>query len=303
MSRCRPGRRGTPSFHLVPAVKKLLIQLDTSTHPSVFDRVVGYDGGADDVMSYGGVTPEVVRDLVHGAIFTRGPKDLHHTAIFIGGTDMAAGERLLKAVRKAFFGPFTVSVMLDSNGSNTTAVAAVTRLLQTAGAGGRAVVTAGTGPVGLRAAGLLAKAGVDVTLTSRRAVDPAIVEGLQQRFGGHVSHTVMADSASAASVLEGATMLLHTGPAGVGLVPKSAWAGRSGLLAAADLNAVPPLGIEGIDVTDNAVQRDGVTVFGALGVGGLKMKIHKACIARLFERNDQVLDAETIAEVANGLSK
>jgi len=284
-------------------MRKLLLQLDTSPHPSVFDRVVAYDGGADDVMSYGGVTPETVRDLVHGAIFTRGPKDLHNTAIFIGGTDMSAGERLLKAVRKAFFGPFTVSVMLDSNGSNTTAVAAVTRLLNTAGSSGRAVVTAGTGPVGLRAAGLLAKAGVDVTFTSRRAIDPSIVEGLQQRFGGRVSHAVMPDSASADSVLDGATMLLNTGPAGVNLVPKSAWAGRRGLLAAADLNAVPPLGIEGIDVTDNAVQRDGVTVFGALGVGGLKMKIHKACIARLFERNDQVLDAETISEVASELSK
>lgn len=283
-------------------MRKLLLQLDTSPHPSVFDRVVAYDGGADEVMSYGGVTPETVRDLVHGAIFTRGPKDLHNTAIFIGGTDMGAGERLLKAVRKAFFAPFTVSVMLDSNGSNTTAVAAVTRLLNTAGSGGRAVVTAGTGPVGLRAAGLLAKAGVDVTFTSRRAIDPSIVEGLQQRFGGRISHAVMADSASAASVLEGATMLLNTGPAGVSLVPKSVWGGRRGLLAAADLNAVPPLGIEGIDVTDNAVQRDGVTVFGALGVGGLKMKIHKACIARLFERNDQVLDAETISEVAAGLS-
>ena len=68
------------------------------------------------------------------------------------------------------------------------------------------------------------------------------------------------------------------------------------------LNAVPPLGIEGIEVTDDGVERDGVTVFGALGVGGLKMKIHKACIARLFERNDLVLDAETIADVARELS-
>ena len=263
--------------------------------------MVGYDGGADEVMSYGSVTPEAVRDLVHGAIFTRGPKDLHNTAVFIGGTDMAAGERLLKAVRKAFFGPFTVSVMLDSNGSNTTAVAAVARLLKTAGAVGRGVVTAGTGPVGLRAAGLLARAGVDVTITSRRAVDPAVVDGIQQRFGGRVAHAVMTDSATAASVLEGATMLLNTGPAGVTLVSKSAWAGRAGLKGAADLNAVPPLGIEGIEVTDNAVEREGVTVFGALGVGGLKMKIHKACIARLFERNDLILDAETIAEVAKEL--
>jgi methylenetetrahydrofolate/methylenetetrahydromethanopterin dehydrogenase (NADP+) len=282
-------------------MRKVLLQLDTSPHPSVFDRVVAYDGGADAVMSYGGVTPEAVRDLVHGAIFTRGPKDLHNTAIFIGGTDMAAGERLLKAVRKAFFGPFSVSVMLDSNGSNTTAVAAVARLLKTAGASGKGVVTAGTGPVGLRAAGLLAKTGVDVTITSRRAVDPGVVDGIQQRFGGRVAHAVMTDSTTAASVLDGATMLLNTGPAGVTLVPKSAWAGRAGLKAAADLNAVPPLGIEGIEVTDNAVEREGVTVFGALGVGGLKMKIHKACIARLFERNDLILDAETIAEVATEL--
>ena len=112
----------------VSAVQKLLLQLDTSPHPSVFDRVVAFDGGADEVMSYGGVTEDAVRDLVHGAIFTRGPKDLHNTAIFIGGTDMAAGERLLAAVKKAFFGPMRVSVMLDSNGSNTTAVAAVARI-------------------------------------------------------------------------------------------------------------------------------------------------------------------------------
>src|SRR5262245_37214038 len=200
-------------------------------------------------MSYGGVTPEAVRDLVHGAIFTRGPKDLHNTAIFIGGTDMVAGERLLKAVRKAFFGPFTVSVMLDSNGSNTTAVAAVARLLRAAGSSGRAVVTAGTGPVGLRAAGLLAKAGIDVTLTSGRAVGRAVARGVTQRFGGSVSHAATADTSAAAAILEGAAMVLNTGPAGVNLVPKSAWAGRAGLKAAADLNAVPPFGIEGIEVT------------------------------------------------------
>ena len=285
-------------------MRNLLLQLDTSPHPSVFDRVVAYDGGADEVMSYGGITPDAVRDLVHGAIFTRGPKDLHRTAVFIGGTDMAAGEALLKAVRKTFFGPFSVSVMLDSNGSNTTAVAAVARLLQVTGgaAGQRAFVTAGTGPVGLRAAGLLAKAGADVTITSRRGADAATMDAIRQRFGGTVRDVVLADSTEAAAALEGATLLLHAGPAGVRLVPREAWAGRAGLRAVADLNAVPPLGIEGVEVTDNAVERDGVTAFGALGVGSLKMKIHKACIARLFETNDLVLDAETIAEVARDVA-
>ncbi len=284
-------------------MRTLLLQLDTSVHPSVFDRVVAFDGGAEEVMSYGGVTEDAIRDLVHGAIFTRGPKDLRHTAIFIGGTDMAAGERLLAAVQKAFFGPMRVSVMLDSNGSNTTAVAAVSKLQRGAGTldGRRAVVTAGTGPVGVRAAGLLAMSGAQVTITSRRQADAALVEGIGRRFGGTVRSAVMSDASQAASVLEGAELLLNAGPAGVQLVPLSAWTGGA-LRTAADINAVPPSGIEGIDVRDDGVEREGAVVFGALGVGGLKMKIHKACIARLFERNDLVLDAETIAEVARDLS-
>jgi len=285
-------------------VRKLLLQLDSSPHPSVFDRVVALDAGADEVMSYGGVVEEAVRDLVHGAIFTRGPKDLHHTAIFIGGTDMAAGERLLAAARKAFFGPMRVSVMLDSNGSNTTAVAAVAKLLQAAGPGSdvqgrRVVITAGTGPVGVRAAGLFAKAGADVVLTSRRPDQSAeVVDGLRQRFGDSVRAVKMSDGSQAAAVIEGAQLVLNAGGAGICLVPRDAWAGRAGLRAVADLNAVPPPGVEGIEVNDDGVEREGVTAFGALGVGRLKMKIHKACIARLFERNDLVLDAETIAEVA-----
>jgi len=285
-------------------VRSLLLQLDSSPHPSVFDRVVALDAGADEVMSYGGVTEDAVRDLVHGAIFTRGPKDLHNTAIFIGGTDMAAGERLLAAVRAAFFGPMRVSIMLDSNGSNTTAVAAVAKLQQAAGAltGRRAVVTAGTGPVGMRAAALLAKGGADVVVTSRRAEGAfGAADAIRHRFGAAVRAIAMPEAAFAASVLEGVELLLNAGGAGISLVPRAAWAGRAGLRAAADVNAVPPPGIEGIEVTDNGADRHGVTVFGALGVGSLKMKIHKACLARLFERNDLVLDAETIADVATSL--
>jgi threonine dehydrogenase-like Zn-dependent dehydrogenase len=284
-------------------VRKLLVQLDSSPHPSVFDGVVAYDGGADEVMSYGGVTEESVRDLVHGAIFTRGPKDLHNTAIFIGGTDMSVGERMLARVKKAFFGPLRVSVMLDSNGSNTTAVAAVARIQQAAGnvEGKRVVVLAGSGPVGIRAAGLLAKAGALVTVTTRRAADGSLSARIQQRFGVAVREVTVADASGAAAALEGAEIFLSAGPAGVCLVPRDAWMGRAGVKVAVDVNAVPPLGVDGIDVTDNATDRGGVTAFGALGVGNLKMKIHKACIAKLFEKNDQVLDAETIAEIAGSM--
>jgi hypothetical protein len=284
-------------------VRKLLLHLDTSPQPSVFDRIVAYDAGADEVMSYGGVTADTVRDLVHGAMFTRGPKDLHHTAVFIGGVDMAAGEQLLAKVQKTFFGPLRVSVMLDPNGSNTTAVAAVSKVMQLVGdvRGYRAVVTAATGPVGLRVAGLLARAGARVAATSRQSHGGTLAQRIRQRFGGSVDEVTMADGSQAAAVLEGTQLLVSAGAAGVQLVPRDAWMGR-GLRAAADLNAVPPAGIEGIEAQDNGVDCSGTTTFGAIGVGNLKMKIHKACIARLFEQNDLVLDVETIAEIGRALT-
>ena len=113
----------------------------------------------------------------------------------------------------------------------------------------------------------------------------------------------MADASGAAKALEGAEVLLNAGAASVCMVPKDAWMGRPGLRAAADINAVPPLGIEGIEVMDNGADRGGVATFGELGVGNLKMKIHKACLARLFEKNDQVLDVETISDIAVELLK
>jgi hypothetical protein len=136
--------------------KKLLFLLDTDPVPSVFDTVVGYDGGADHVIGYGGVTPENAGALVDGAIYTRGPKEKQYTALFVGGGSMVAGEALFKAVKKRFFANFRVSVMLDSNGSNTTAAAGVALLAKAKPlAGKKAIVLAGTGPVGMRAAAML----------------------------------------------------------------------------------------------------------------------------------------------------
>src|SRR2546426_663889 len=170
-------------------MRKLLLQLDSSRLPSVFDRVVAYDGGADEVMSYGSVVESDVRDLIHGCIFTRGPKDLKNTAVFVGGADIAVGEQLLAAATKAMFKPFTVSAMLDSNGSNTTAVAAVAKMVKAVGdvRGKRVLIVAGTGPVGIRAAGLFAKAGADVCITSRKAdAGERARELVLRRFGGAV---------------------------------------------------------------------------------------------------------------------
>jgi hypothetical protein len=285
-------------------MRKLLLQLDSSRLPSVFDQVVAYDAGAEVVMSYGGVTEGDVRDLIHGCIFTRGPKDLHNSAVWIGGNNMSAGEQLLAMAQDALFAPFSVSIMLDSNGSNTTAVAAVVKTEETVGdlTGKKVLILAGTGPVGQRAAGLLARDGADVTITSRK---PEQGEKARQfisaRFNVQVEAVTLNDPSKLPELLQDAEVLLNSGPAGVQMVPQSAWERARNLQIAVDLNAVPPLGIEGIDVNDAGEKRNGVVVFGAFGVGNFKTKLHKACVARLFTRNDLVLDAEAIAEIAREL--
>src|SRR5438477_459826 len=224
-------------------MRRLLLQLDSSRLPSEFDRVVAYDGGADEVMSYGGITEADFRDLIHGCIFTRGTKDLKNSAVFVGGADIAAGEQLLAAATKAMFKPFTVSAMLDSNGSNTTAVAAVAKMLQAAGdvRGKRVLVVAGTGPVGIRAAGLFARAGAEVIITSRKAEAGERARDLvAKRFGGTVRAVTMPDAAEAVRACKDAELVLNAGPAGVMLVPKQAWANRPRLKVIADVNAFPP---------------------------------------------------------------
>ncbi len=283
-------------------MRKLLLQLDADPLPSAFDRIVAYDAGADEVLSYGGVSEADVRGLVHGAIFTRGAKDLKNTALFIGGSSMARGELLLHEAKESFFGPFRVSILFDPNGSNTTAAAAVVKLVRTAGGdvrGRRALVLAGTGPVGTRAAGLLLRLGAEVRITSRNAAHGAAAAlQIGARFKGTVAHVTMAGSAEARGLVAWAELVLAAGPAGVQLLARDTWAGQSGLKAVADVNAVPPLGIEGIEATDDGTPREGIPAFGALGIGGLKMKAHKAAIARLFEQNDLVLDAEEIYDLA-----
>ena len=285
-------------------MRKLLLQLDSSRLPSVFDQVVAYDAGADVVMSYGGVAEADVRDLIHGCLFTRGPKDLHNTAVWIGGSNMAAGEQLLAVAVDTMFPPFRVSIMLDSNGSNTTAVAAVVKIEQTLGdlKGKKAVVLGGTGPVGQRVAGLLAKDGALVTLSSRRAEQAERArQFVNARFNVRIDCATYADPSQLAQILDGATILLNAGAAGIQMVSRTGWTKHKTLKVAVDLNAVPPLGIEAVELNDAGVVRDGVTTFGAFGVGNFKTKLHKECIVRLFARNDLVLDAEVIADVAREL--
>ncbi len=286
--------------------RKILLQLDSDPHPSVFDRVVAIDAGVDELFSYGNVQPEQVAGLVHGAIFTRGPKDLKRTAIFIGGSNVETGEILLAKAVAAMLPAFglRVSVLLDANGANTTAAAAVRVAAKHLSlACTKAIVLGGTGPVGQRVALLLARQGAEVRLASRqlpraKAACDAILRKVPE---AKLEPVAITGESELGPALDGRTLAIAAGAAGVVLLPKSARLACSTLQLVIDLNAVPPLGIEGVEVTDSGTQRDNVLAYGAIGVGSTKMKLHRAAVARLFESNDQVMDAEEVYALGEAL--
>ena len=282
---------------------KILVQLDSDPQPSVFDAVVAVDAGVDHLFQHGGVAIEQVRGLVHGAMFTRGPKDLHNSAVFVGGSDVAQGEAMLKAVTDSFFGPVRVSVMMDANGSNTTAAAAVVaagRHLDLAKT--NALVLGATGPVGQRVVRLLGRTGAAVKAASRSlARSNSVVQALSEVTpDANLSAIEVGSEEQLVGALDGVELVIAAGAAGVQLLPESART-TSQIKVAIDLNAVPPEGIGGVNVMDTAKEVDGQIVYGAIGVGGTKMKIHKAAIRQIFSTNDCILDAEEIFEIGLNL--
>ncbi len=282
--------------------RRVLIQLDGDSQPSTFDAVVAVDAGVDVLLRHGGVTPESVVPLVHGAMFTRGGPDLAHTAIFVGGSDVSAAEAIAASVRRTFFGPIRVGVLVDPSGANTTAAAAVISAFRhlTASSAIQAVVLGGTGPVGQRVARLLARKGLRVTIASR-SLDraEAVATRIREQVpGAHVaaveSHSTLLPGSPLAGVLAGADVVIAAGAARASLLDEAGRAMLTNARVLIDLNAVPPAGIHGIMAGDKG-RVDGQTVcYGALGVGGTKMKIHKAAIERIFTDPQTHLDAEEL---------
>jgi methylenetetrahydrofolate/methylenetetrahydromethanopterin dehydrogenase (NADP+) len=288
-------------------VKKVLLQLDTDEHPSPFDAIVAHDAGVDVLLSYANVKPEAVRDLVQGAFFTRGPDDLKNTAVWVGGRYVGAGEEILAEVQRAYFGPFQVSVMLDCNGCNTTAATTIARIAKARSLEGSHAAVLGLGSVGLRSAVLLQQEGCEVTV----AALPSDLFGddrpyrrprgltAAQELGLDVREP--SDRSELEAMLDGAEIVLCAGPAGVQVLRREFWTRHPTIELLADYNATEPLGIEGTEATDDLADDDGKLVLGALAIGGPKMKVHKACVRRLFESNDRVFDTEAVYEVAKEL--
>ncbi|MDZ4850506.1 MAG: NAD(P)-dependent methylenetetrahydromethanopterin dehydrogenase [Pirellulaceae bacterium] len=284
---------------------RILIQLDTDVHPSVFDGVVAVDAGIEHLFQYGNVKPESVRALIHGAMFTRGPGDLHRTAVFVGGSDVEVGRNVAEAARLACFDPFRVSIMHDSNGCNSTAAAAVLcagKHLEFRNSS--SLVLAGTGAVGQAVCRLIAAQGGKVVLASRklqRAVECCanlIRLGVPSELLRPLSTD---DSKALQSVLASVDSVFGCGAAGAELLTSEQLGQANQLRTAVDLNAVPPAGIPGIQITDQAVHRKSRIDYGALGVGGLKMKIHKSAIRELFTANHHFLDAQRMMEIGQNI--
>ena len=286
-------------------MKKLLLHLDTDPIPSAFDQAVAYDSNVDNVIAYGGITRDNVTPHVHGMIFTRGGKNLKNSAIFIGGSNVPASEMVGNAVKKAFFGPVKVSVMLDPNGSNTTAAAIALKVMSDYDITGKKVVIIGSGPVGQRSALFLLKEGAaEVVITSRDITrSKAIVHQMKEAYGIDVTPGQARSDESVAALLKDAHVAIAAGPAGVCVIPDIAWKNSDSLEVIADVNAVPPQGVEGLEVMDNGTEKQGIRFYGAIAIGNFKMKVHRGAIESLYESNDQFLDETTIYDIACKVDK
>jgi hypothetical protein len=295
-------------------IKNLLLQFDTDHWASSFDAVVAADAGADWLLPYPNMRPEQVTGLVHGAMFTRSPSKLKHTAIFVGGSDVAIAEQIYRQVLSTFFGPVRVSVVMDANGCNTTSVAAVNCGLEgyrqacgelsAAERQPSAWVLGGTGPVGQRIATLLALRGLPVTVHSRSLEKAA---SICARLGQEVPDATITPSdatqAELAKVLPAQALIFNAGAAGVQSLEDatvSALANSPGVLV--DLNAVPPAGIARVGVQDQGRAEGQRLVYGALAVGASKMTLHRAVIRACFERNDRHFNLREIAALSQELT-
>lgn len=281
-------------------MKKLLLHLDTDPVASAFDQAVAYDAGVDNIIAYGDVTRDNVTPHVHGMIFTRGGKNLKNSAIFIGGSNVAASELVGRSVKKAFFGPVRVSVMLDPNGSNTTAAAIVRKVMTNYDITGKNVVILGAGPVGQRAALYLLKEGAaQVSIASRSFERTKVITNqMKQAYGVDVIPAESRSDESAKALLKDAHVAIACGPAGVCVASKSAWSASDNLEVVADVNAVSPLGVETIGIMDDGDEKEGIRFYGAIAIGNFKMKVHRGAVTSLFDSNDQFLDETTIYDIA-----
>ena len=267
---------------------------------SPFDVNMAADAGYQLVVPYCEVGLDAVAGLTQDAIFSRGPKGVARTGIFIGGRSATVAADMLDKARDSMVKPFVVSLMADPSGAYSTAAAMVAcvdaALKKRHGhglQGQRVVVLGGTGPVGRVAGVLAAQSGADVRLSSREGTEAAEAAAQEtgKRFGVSL-HGVSGGGHEAvrASIAE-ADVILGCAAAGVQVVSAEDLAFAKRLKVAADVNAVPPEGIAGVGVMDDSVPLAGSSAvgIGALAIGNVKYQTQHRLLVQMLNADKPVV--------------
>jgi methylene-tetrahydromethanopterin dehydrogenase len=267
---------------------------------SPFDINMAADAGYQMVVPYCEVGVDAIAGLTQDTIFSRGPKGVARTGIFIGGRDALLAADMLERSKAAMVKPFVVSLMADPSGAYTTAaamVACVETALRSQHAQGlegqRVVILGGTGPVGRIAGVIAAQAGAEVFMSSRSGIDMAekAAHDTGKRFGVTLHGLSGGDPAAVRASLAEADVLLACAAAGVQIVSSELLAFAKRLKVAADVNAVPPEGIAGVGVMDDAKPLAGTSAvgIGALAVGNVKYQTQQRLLVRMRQAEKAVV--------------
>ncbi|PKM10488.1 MAG: methylenetetrahydromethanopterin dehydrogenase [Gammaproteobacteria bacterium HGW-Gammaproteobacteria-3] len=286
--------------------RSILHMFDPMPNNSPFDINMALDAGFDVLMPYSNVKLDSVHGLTQDAVFSRGPTGVKRTGLFIGGRDMGLAIDMLNAARQAMVPPFEISVFADPSGAFTTAaalVACVEKELKTQHgqelAQCKALVFGGTGPVGIATGVIASLAGAQTTLVDHLSADVAndAATEYNRRFKSDLSGALATSDAQKAQLIEAADIIFCTAKAGIQVLSGKVLEHARQLKVAGDVNAVPPMGIEGIKRSDfgkpliHAVNAHGAVGVGALAVGDIKYKLqHKLLKAMLNTDKPLYLD-------------
>ncbi|MCG7945476.1 MAG: NAD(P)-dependent methylenetetrahydromethanopterin dehydrogenase [Candidatus Thiodiazotropha taylori] len=290
----------------------LLHMLTAAKNLSPFDVNMAYDAGWTACTPYIDVALNEVRDLVQDAIFSRGPKGVKRTGIFIGGRDAHLAMEMMQVARQSMVPPFEVSLFADPSGAFTTAagmVACTERELKKSDDDGlrnkRVLVFGGTGPVGSTAAMLANSAGAEAVIISHDSLDKAeaLVALCKQHYGVTLTAAQASDDQMIVDLLPQADVVFNAAKAGVQVLNKEHLRKAERLQVACDVNAVPPEGIEGVGVMDDGVvmvdSPSNALAIGALAVGNIKYQTQHLLLKQMFEKgNPEFLDFNSAFEVA-----
>jgi methylene-tetrahydromethanopterin dehydrogenase len=274
--------------------KNILHMITPLAHMSPFDVNMALDAGYDATASYTNVSPDEVTGLVQDAMFSRSPRDATRTGVFIGGKDALVALDMLDAASKALFKPFEISLFADPAGSFTTAAAMIAVVDKTLkekkgrGLRGAAVSVFGaTGVVGTASAVIAALEGASVTLVGREGTERTARHAgeVGRRFGVHLAVADGSSIETKAAILAATEVVLAAAKAGARVIDASEIASAQKLLIAADVNAVPPSGIEGVDAHANGTPlgEHGALGIGALAIGNVKYRTESGLFKQMTE--------------------